>query len=213
LYAALALVIAVVCAAASLRRLWFAAAPRELDAEEITKFLGTRSMDAERAASRLATVKRAVQSLPEGAWERGLVEAMEEMRGEARAALVNENLREADWSLQKWARVPRVCASISTSSGLLLATFVLRAGLKDPNALSGDVRELVMHGLVGDALSVATIGIASTLVCVGAMVQANRIAKARLAATDKLVERLEQLVPGGPAPPEAGTDVGKSTPT
>ena len=83
----------------------------------------------------------------------------DEMERKARMALVNEQLREVDWSLGKWARVPRVCASISSSAGLLLATFVLRAGLKDPSALSGDIGELVTSGLVGQALGVASLGI------------------------------------------------------
>ncbi len=196
MYAIVALLVGVACVAASLRRLWFAAGPSEIDAEALHAHLGVRGVqgDDARARGRLAAVERLVEGLPEIAWERQLVEALREPRPEARMALVNEQLREVDWSLGKWARVPRVCASISSSAGLLLATFVLRAGLKDPSALSGDIGELVTSGLVGQALGVASLGIASTILCVGAMVQANRIAKERLAATDRLVERLEQLV-------------------
>lgn len=203
MYALVALLVALVCAAASLRRLWFAAGPSELDAEALLAHVAPRGATADdgRARGRLAALERVVADLPEIAWERQLVDALREPRPEARMALVNEQLREVDWSLGKWARVPRVCASISSSAGLLLATFVLRAGLKDPSALSGDIGELVTSGLVGQALGVASLGIASTLVCVGAMVQANRIAKERLAATDRLVERLEQLV----APPPRNT--------
>ena len=41
--------------------------------------------------------------------------------GPARVALVNEQLAELDYLAQRWERVPRVCASISTSFGFLLA--------------------------------------------------------------------------------------------
>lgn len=203
MYALAALLVGLACVAASLRRLWFAAGPSELDAAELGRHLGVRqALDASRARARLAVVRALVRRLPETAWERQIVEAMDERRPEARTALVNEQLREVDWALAKWARVPRVCASIASSAGMLLATFVLRVGLRDPEALSGDIGELVTSGIVGQALGVATLGIASTLICVGAMAQANRIAKERLAATDALVEHLEALADAAaPQPP------------
>ncbi|MBL8611169.1 MAG: hypothetical protein JNL38_27750 [Myxococcales bacterium] len=201
MYALCALLVGIACVAASMRRLWFAAGPSELDAAELGKHLGVKqALDPSRARARLAAVRALARRLPETAWERQIVEAMDERRHEVRTALVNEQLREVDWTLGKWARVPRVCASIASSAGLLLATFVLRAGLHDPEALSGDVAELVTTGIVGQALGVATLGIASTLLCVGLMSQANRIAKERLAATDALVEHLEVLADAAPAP-------------
>jgi hypothetical protein len=93
--------------------------------------------------------------------------------------------------MQRWARVPRVCASIATSAGFLLATLVMRRGLAEAD-LSGETGDLVVRALVGDALTVAGFGIVGTAFCIAAMAQARRLVQDRAAAADRLVERLER---------------------
>ena len=130
---------------------------------------------------------------PAADWERDLLAALESPM-EHRAALVNEQLTELDYRIQRWARVPRVCASIATSFGFMLATLVLRKGMADFGDLPSDVVELIVFGLVGDALTVAALGIVGTAFCIGAHAEAKKIAGRRMKAADKLVERLEALL-------------------
>ena len=146
-----------------------------------------------RAARPSRRSERIVASVPEADWERDLVEALS-AAPDVRAALVNEQLTELDYRIQRWARVPRVCASIATSFGFMLATLVLRDGLADTGDVPIEVGELVLRGLVGDALTVGAMGIVGTAFCIGAQSEARRIARARIAGADKLVERLEGLL-------------------
>jgi hypothetical protein len=76
----------------------------------------------------------------------------------------------------------------------MLATLILRNGLADSGDIPVEVGELVLRGLVGDALTVGAMGIVGTTFCIGAQSEARRIAKARVVGADKLVERLEDLM-------------------
>jgi hypothetical protein len=134
-----------------------------------------------------------VATEPNADWERDLLQTLA-APPELRVALVNEQLTELDYRLQRWARVPRVCASISTSVGFMLATLVLRTALADAGDVPIEVGELVIRGLVGDALTVGAMGIVGTAFCIGAQGEARRIARARGKGADRLVERLESLV-------------------
>ena len=111
-----------------------------------------------------------------------------------RAALVNEQLTELDYRIQRWSRVPRVCASIATSFGFMLATLVLRKGLATP-ATSRSRSASSSSAVWWETRSPwRAMGIVGTAFCIGAQAEAKRIAKARIAGADKLVERLEALL-------------------
>lgn len=183
-----AIVVALGCALASARRVWFAANATAIHPDEIVRALsratGRDAVDALRAI---------VAKEPAADWERDLLEALSAPAAQ-RVALVNEQLTELDYRIQRWARVPRVCARMAASFGFLLATLVLRKGLGDFSELPQDVMELVVFGLVGDALTVAAMGIVGMAFCIGANSEAQKIAKERSAAADKLVERLEGLM-------------------
>jgi hypothetical protein len=185
---ALAVLVVLACAAASARRVWFAANATALHPDLVCEALaggtGPESIDALRAL---------VEREPAADWERDLLATLD-APPEQRVALVNEQLSELDYRIQRWARVPRVCASISTSFGFMLATLVLRTALADTGGVPLEVGELVIRGLVGDALTVGAMGIVGTAFCVGAQSEARRIAKARVAGADRLVERLEALL-------------------
>jgi hypothetical protein len=184
----LAVLVVLACAAASARRGWFAANATAFHPDEVCAALahatGPESVEALRAI---------VASDPAADWERDLLATLA-APPEQRAALVNEQLTELDYRIQRWARVPRVCASISTSFGFMLATLVLRTALSDAGDVPIEVGELVIRGLVGDALTVGAMGIVGTAFCVGAQSEARRIAKARVVGADRLVERLEALL-------------------
>ena len=183
-----AVFVVLACALASARRVWFAANATALHPEEVNAALakaeGREAVDALRAI---------VAKVPDADWERDLVAALS-APADVRAALVNEQLTELDYRIQRWSRVPRVCASIATSFGFMLGTLVLRKGLADTGDVPIEVGELVLRGLVGDALTVGVMGIVGTAFCIGAQSEARRIARARIAGADKLVERLEGLV-------------------
>jgi hypothetical protein len=182
----LAILVALACVAASTRRLWLAANATAIDPEEALAAVKRGGVDALREAARRD---------PSADWERDLLEALDAPDEKARVALVNEQLTELDWRIQKWARVPRVCASIAASFAFLLATLVLRRGLTDETAfINADVAELVVKGLIGDAITVAAFGLVGTVFCIAAQSQAKRLAAARTKAADKLVEALEKSV-------------------
>ena len=183
-----AVLVTIACTLASARRIWFAAHATALHPEDIHAALararGPEDVDALRAL---------VAKEPDADWERDLLAALASPP-EHRIALVNEQLMELDYRIQRWARVPRVCASIATSFGFMLATLVLRKGMADFGDLPSDVVEFIIFGLVGDALTVAACGIVGTAFCIGAHAEAKKIAGRRMKSADKLVERLEALL-------------------
>jgi hypothetical protein len=126
-------------------------------------------------------------------WEAGVFDAMS-IPGDGRTALLNEHLQDLDWRLQRWARVPRVCASIASSAGFLLGCLALREGLLVSSDLPLEVREMAMHAALNHAVDVIAIGLAGTAFCVSIQLRAKKAARDRALAADKLVERLESLV-------------------
>jgi hypothetical protein len=184
---AAALAIVLMCIGASTKRLWYATNPTSLDAGQLVKELA-----GDKGRGRYEDVCRAIAETPDAEWERDLVEALGE-RGEARTARINEQLAEFDYRLQRWARVPRVCASISSSAGFLLAAMAMRIGLGRIDMASDDALHEALNDAALDALGVAAVGMWGTIACIAIQARARRAARDRLDATDKLVERLEAL--------------------
>lgn len=185
----LATLVALACAAASARRVWFAANATAFHPAAIHE-----ALKAGKGKEALESLRAVVANDPAADWERDLLEALAAPSPQ-RAALVNEQLTELDYRIQRWSRVPRVCASIATSAGFMLATLVLRNGLADSREdLPIEVGELIVRNLMGDALTVGVMGMVGTAFCIGALTEARRLAKAHAAAADRLVERLEELV-------------------
>jgi hypothetical protein len=183
-----AVLVALACAAASARRVWFAANATALHPEDIHAALARA-----KGPEAIAALRELVANEPDADWERELLDALTAPVAH-RIALVNEQLTELDYRIQRWARVPRVCASIATSFGFMLATLVLRKGLADTGDVPVEVGEMVLKGLVADALMVGAMGLIGTAFCIGAQSEAKRIAKGRSVGADKLVERLEELL-------------------
>jgi hypothetical protein len=169
-----AIVVAVLCVAASARRLVFAAEATGLDA-------GVLLAAVRESPEAWPAIRDAIAREPAAEWERELIEALDSKH----TALVNEQLGELDYTAQRWARVPRVCASIASSSGFLLAALVMR------NALASD--DVDVNSAIAAAINAVVVGLASAAFCVSAHLRARAMVKERLAVTDKLVERLEAL--------------------
>lgn len=153
--------------------------------------------DAGRA--RFEDICAAIGEDPDAEWERELVQAFD-ASGDARVARINELLMDLDHLIGAGARVPRVCASIAATTGFLLASLALRRGLGVASDLPLEIQDYAIHQAVRDGIDVAAVGICGAIACVAIGARANKAAKARLSATDQLVERLEAIAPSaGPA--------------
>lgn len=177
------LIVTVTCGWASFRRLQFAISPVNLDPATL---LRTFRKDGGRDA-----VVRVLRSQHEDSWERMLLEAVAAPAGTQRAVLVNEALTELDQRAQRWARVPRVCASIASTTAFMLASVAMRIGLTAAGAAPEEDLGTALNDTIIGAMNVAAIGIAGAVFCVAVQMRARKVVKAQLEATDKLVERLE----------------------
>jgi hypothetical protein len=196
----LALAIALACVAGSALRLRFALAPT-LMVPEVLEIALSRSPDAG-VIDRLAG---AVAREPDAEWERALLDALRAPMPQ-RTALVNEQLTELDYLVRRWVRVPRVCASICTSTGFLLAATVLRTSLATP---SSPMDSPSVDAAVLQAINVAAIGMAGAAFCISIQMGARRASASTSAAFDRVVERLERLARGLPPAGPARRDEGQ----
>ena len=181
----LSILVAASCALASVRRLMWAVAPSSLDARLLTAVL---ERDGSRAWPALCEAVRDGDGV---GWERDLFSALSEPNAAARAAFVNEQLTELHWRAQRWARVPRVCASIATSSGFFFGCITLL------HTLSLSSAPPVAEGPQGLALLAAlnalAVGIAGTSFCIAVHARARDVLRERMETIDRLVQRIECL--------------------
>ena len=179
--ALLSAIVAIGCILASARRLAWAVAPTSFDAAALTEAL------AKREAPRPSALRDAVRAHPDLGWEHDVFEALAETNPQARDALLEEQLLELDWAARRWARVPRVCASIATSAGFLFGSIALLQGLALP---AEDGASTAMGSTLVAALNALAVGIAGTAFCVAVHVRTRRMPGERIAAAERLVERL-----------------------
>jgi hypothetical protein len=190
--------VALVCLAASARRVHLVTTATSFDVE-----LLVRELRGDAGARRGPAVTQALAE-SDAPWEGQVARAVRAKDPRVRVAELNEAFTELDFALSRWSRVPRVCASLSSSVGFLLAALLLRQGLSDPTALSGDVLELVTSGLVGQALTVVGFGLAGAIGCAALKAQADRAARAAASFADELVDRIEELGARAVAAGESG---------
>lgn len=193
-----AAVVALACFGASARRLWFALTATSHDLERVVE-----ALRGDAGALRAGRIAQAMRR--EGSWEAEVLTAFDGRDVLRRTAELNEQMTELDHRLARWSRVPRVCASLSSSVGFLLAALLMRRGLADPASLAGEVQDLVTTGLVGQALTVVGFGLAGAVGCAALHARGRRAAKDGSLAADAFVARLEALAdrgllgPGGTA--------------
>lgn len=149
-------VVAASCAVASTWRLLLLQSATHHHPGELAEALA-KGGPAQRAALAL------MGGAPEGSWEHALCASAATCEGPERDAMIVEQELDLDYALLRWGRVPRVCASLSTSAGFMLASLLLRDALTAEGALGGDVGELLVRGPVGEALAVAGFGLAGAL--------------------------------------------------
>lgn len=179
-----AAIVALACVLASGRRLAWAVAPIALEPRMVLEALAGEPPDA-----LLRALSAAVASDDRMSWERDLLAAFDEGAERERDALVNEQLLELEGRLVRFSRVPRVCASIATSTGLLFGSLALLQGLGAPEG--GDAA--VANAALVSALDAVSLGIAATAFCVAVHVRTGRLVAQRRAAIDDLVTRLQRL--------------------
>ena len=184
---AVGLLIVVLSVAASAARLKFVLTPTGLDPAAIELFV---SRGGDGGVAGLARVEEAVAFDPAADWERGLLAALRAPHAD-RPALVNEQLTELDHRLKRWVRVPRVCASICTSSGFLLAAMVLRATLADGGEATQEGS--FVDAAVFRAINVAAVGLAGGAFCIAIQMRARSASASRAVVYDRLVQRLERV--------------------
>jgi hypothetical protein len=195
LFAALSAAVAASCIAASARRLAWAVAPTPLDPALLA---GAVARSAAAPADAAAKLCAAVGDDPALAWERALFAACAESVPETRDALLGEQITDFEARADRWARSPRVCASVSTSAGFFFATIAVLQGL------SGDAGESDMeHAVLFRALDALAIGIAGMAFCAAVHLRARRAAAARWAGVDALVAKLRLAASSGPVEPSA----------
>jgi hypothetical protein len=169
----LSALVAAACMAASARRLAFAVSPTALDPRLLEEALRGSPVVGWKALG------EAVARVADASWERDLLRAFDAGDETSRVALINEQLGELDWRTARWDRVPRVCASVATSSGFLFASVTLMTSLALPAA---DATAALFSAV--DALAV---GIAGTAFCAAVHFRARRLVRERLAGADALV--------------------------
>ncbi len=174
----LSALVASACVLASVRRLVLAASTTWLDPQVLLAALDVDGPFGERR------VRDAIAVCDAATWERELIGALGAGDESSRVALVNETLRDLDWNAHRWARAPRVCARVASSGGFLFACIALTEGIALP---APDVGATLFAAL--DALAV---GIAGMSFCIAVQGRARRLVRERLAATDRLVARLER---------------------
>jgi hypothetical protein len=180
-----AAIVALACAAASARRMYYATHATAWHPSLLLEAIGTQPDHATVVRLRALAEKDANAD-----WERDFFEALAKDDETIRTALINEQLTELDWRISKWASVPRICTRISTSFAFLLAALLFRSVLAETE----DFSEATMFALVGQGLVIVFLGFAGTTFCIAANRMARTAAKERLKAADAVVERLESCV-------------------
>jgi len=181
-----AAVVALACVIASARRLAWAVAPIGLEPRLVLE-----ALEGEGARTALRSLRAILESSGDAfAWERDLLAAFDEADERQREARVNEQLLELERRMAHSARVPRVCASIASSAGLLFGSLSLVQGLGLP---AGDDAAGATRAALSSALGAVSLGIAATAFCVAIHVRAARVSVQRRAAIDELVIRLQRL--------------------
>ncbi len=178
MFAVLSALVALGCVLASVRRFVVAVSSTWLDPTLLVGELRARGEVG------WESLRAAIRECPRATWERDLAAAFDGTPSD-RAGLVNEQLRELDWRAGRWARAPRVCASVATNAGFLCGCGALLQWLDDPSPDK-------TAGL-SSALAAVAIGVAGASFCVAVHLRCRRIVRDRVANAGRLVECIEAL--------------------
>jgi hypothetical protein len=180
---ALSGLVALLCALASVRRLAVAVAPLRLDLELLIE-----ALEADRGGELPARLREATAGDSELGLEHALLTAFAVEDAGAREALVSEELGEIQARSQQLARVPRVCASVASSSGFLLASVALIQAMDAFDAMGPEESASHAHATLATALGTLALGIAGASFCAAVYMRARRVRRARMSALTRLVD-------------------------
>ncbi len=181
--AALSALVALACVIASAARLAWAVSPTSLD--PVVLALALTDADAAETAFK---IRDAIEGSDDMAWERGVFGSLSDPTIEASEARLGEQLTEFDGAVRRWSRVPRVCASLSTSAGFLFASLAMTRALADTAPGASDTTAVLVSAL--DAL---TLGIAGTSFCAAVHVRSCRVSRERIDGATRLISRLAAI--------------------
>jgi len=171
------------CALASVRRLAAAVAPMQLDPRLVLEAL--QADESGRLGEGLREVLREDSRF---VVEYGLFAALAVDGDDEREARVAEELIELRGRGQQWARVPRVCASVASSTGFLLASVALIQAMGSMDAMTPEATGTAAHLTLGAALGALAVGIAGAAFCAAVHVRARRILPVRMSAITRLID-------------------------
>jgi hypothetical protein len=175
MWVALSALVALACMVASARRLSLAVAPIGVDPAQLAPVLGSPE-----AISALGAALASADDEEDLSWERDFFAALNAPTPDERSGLLNEQFLELEWRASRWARVPRVCASISTSAGFLFASMALIQGLSQ-----GPLPDV--SAAVAPALDAFSISVAGAAFCIAVHARARAIRREWVSVANRLV--------------------------
>ena len=192
LFAAL---VSTICVLASLRALRSTIGATSINPARVAQSL--RIGDDGHVAAKASRLLAWSQRTPVAEIERELLESALTHKGQGRIALINAVLSELDFRVRSQARIPRVCARVSSTVGLLSGANALRRGLV-MGSLDVPPAELIMHGPIADMLAAVLMGIAGATWCAAISRAMKKVSTDTLTGHDAFVEKLDRLE--APAP-------------
>ena len=181
------------CVAVSARRLFCVVELTPFDHASLAAAL--RERRPRLPAEPLHALEVVLSEMPGADWEREAAAALGRHAAGCQA-LVGELMTELDARAQRWARAPRVCASLASSFGFLLATVALLGGLSELEGQTGGASAGFVMAGVFDALDVVAVGMVGVAFCLAIQRRARAAVTMRLAAADRFVDVLESLSVG-----------------
>jgi hypothetical protein len=84
--------------------------------------------------------------------------------------------------------VPRVCASVASSSGFLLAAVVLIGAMGTMDSMGPEQMALASHETLSAALGALAVGISGAAFCAAVHMRARRVLRERMSAVTRLID-------------------------
>jgi hypothetical protein len=179
----LSAIVALACALASVRRLATAIAPMQLEPGLVLE-----ALQADASARLPARLREVLAGDARFTHEAALFEALAVASDDERDARVSEELNELKARGQQGIRVPRVCASVASSTGFLLATISLIHAMGAPAPSGSEEMGLQGPATLTAALGALAVGIAGASFCAAVHMRARRIHRERMSAVTRLID-------------------------
>lgn len=197
-YVVLATLSSLACIVASAKRLQTVIAPIGLSLDELSAHADSIRKESLEPASGMATehgarafhrMRQLLTGLRSDSWEHELGCALALPPSERRAR-IGELVTDFEHIAGRGMRVPRVCASLSTTSAFLLSTLMLRRGLSS----IGGADDIAVMPLVEEAVAVIALGIMGAVFCAVIHAEASKLRRRALSNAALATEALDEVV-------------------